>query len=67
MYLKSATLHVGVSRPSTHLPALLRLIEGRTFEPQKVTPLIADWEDAPRALLERATKVIVHRKRMAQA
>ena len=61
MYLKSATLHVGVSHPSTDLPATLALIQSGAFEPGKVNTLVASWEDAPRALLERSTKVVIRR------
>jgi alcohol dehydrogenase len=61
MYFKSATLHIGVSHPRTHLPAVLRLIESGRFDPRRINPLVADWDDAPRVLLERVTKVIVRR------
>jgi alcohol dehydrogenase len=62
MYLKSATLHVGVAHARADLPALLALLERRSFEPAVVTSLVADWEDAPRALLEPETKVVLSRK-----
>ena len=61
MYLKSTTLHVGVSHPSTDLPATLALIQSGSFDPGKVNTLVASWEDAPRALLERSTKVVIRR------
>jgi alcohol dehydrogenase len=64
MYMKSASLHVGVSHPRTHLPALLKLVERGAFDPSHVTPLVGDWQDAHRVLLEPATKVIVQRKRL---
>lgn len=63
MYLKSATLHVGISHPVGHIPAILELIERGVFEPTKLAPLIGDWRDADRVLLEPATKVIVQRPR----
>lgn len=31
------------------------------FKPEKVTTLVANWDDAPLALLERTTKVVVKR------
>jgi alcohol dehydrogenase len=31
------------------------------FKPEKVTTLVANWDDAPRAFLERTTKVVVKR------
>ena len=61
MYMKSATLRVGVSHPSADLPAVLRLIEQGLFDPAKVSTLVADWDDAPRALLEHSTKVVIRR------
>ena len=34
----------------------------RRFQPALVTTLIANWDDAPRALLERSTKVVIRRE-----
>jgi alcohol dehydrogenase len=65
MYMKSATLHVGVSHPRAHLPALLSLIERGAFDPRRVKPLLGSWDSADRILLESATKVIVQRERSA--
>jgi threonine dehydrogenase-like Zn-dependent dehydrogenase len=64
MYLKSATLHIGVSHPREHLPAVLELIERRAFDPMLLDPLVGDFSDAAQILLEPATKVIVRRKRL---
>jgi alcohol dehydrogenase len=61
MYLSCATLRVGVAHPRADLPALLRLIEQGRFDPRIVNTLVADWEDAPHALLERTTKVVLRR------
>ena len=61
MYMKSATLRVGVSHPSVALPGVMALIESGRFDPARVNTLVAPWDDAPRALLERSTKVVVHR------
>jgi threonine dehydrogenase-like Zn-dependent dehydrogenase len=62
MYLKSATLHVGVAHARMHVPAVLELIARGAFDPSLLAPLVGDWNDADRILLERATKVIVRRK-----
>jgi threonine dehydrogenase-like Zn-dependent dehydrogenase len=62
MYLKSATLHVGFANARADLPALLALIERKAFDPTVVTSLLAPWDDAPSALLERSTKVVLHRE-----
>jgi alcohol dehydrogenase len=61
MYMACATLHIGVSHPRADLPAVLALIERGRFDPRPVNTLVADWSDAPRALLERTTKVVLRR------
>lgn len=61
MYANSSTLHTGVSNPRADLPKLLRLIGSGRFRPEQVTTVLADWQDAPQAFLERTTKVVVHR------
>lgn len=66
MYLKSATLHVGVANARADLPALLTLVQQGGFDPTIVTSLTAAWDDAPRALLERSTKVVLRRDRLTQ-
>ena len=40
---------------------VLALIESKKFQPEKITTLLAGWDDAPDAFLERTTKVVVHR------
>lgn len=47
MYLKSATLHVGVSHPREHIPAVLDLIAHRAFDPALLKPLVGTFSDAP--------------------
>ena len=66
MYLKCATLHVGLASARTHLPALLELIRQGGLDPTIVTSLVADWKDAPSALLERTTKVVLRREPLKQ-
>ncbi len=61
MYMTSATLRVGVSHPRADLPGVMELVAAKKFDPSIVTTLVADWEDAPRALFERTTKVILRR------
>ncbi len=67
MYMTSATLRVGVSHPRADLPDVLALIASRRFDPSLVTTLVADWDDAPRALLERSTKVVIRRASLGLA
>jgi alcohol dehydrogenase len=61
MYFNTTTLHLGVSSPRSDLPDLLALIANRRFQPEKVTTLVANWENAPQAFLEDTTKVVVQR------
>jgi alcohol dehydrogenase len=65
MYLKCATLRIGISHPRADLSAVLQLLENRLFDPRKVNTLVADWADAPHALLERTTKVVLSRARLS--
>jgi alcohol dehydrogenase len=61
MYANDATLRTGVSHARAALPEVLALIASGRFDPARVTTLVADWEDAPAAFLERTTKVVVGR------
>jgi threonine dehydrogenase-like Zn-dependent dehydrogenase len=67
MYMNSSTLRVGVSHPRADLPAVLALIQEGLFHPETLSTLVADWNDAPRALLEHSTKVVVHRPSLGLA
>jgi len=40
---------------------LARTHRYRRFQPEKVTTLVANWENAPQAFLEDTTKVVVQR------
>lgn len=66
MYVKSATLHVGISHSRRDIPKVLPLIESGKFQPAKVTSLVANWNDAPEAYLEQTTKLILSRERLSQ-
>ena len=61
MYANDSTLHLGVSHPRATLPEVLDLIASGKFHPEKITTLLANWEDAAEAFLARTTKVVVHR------
>ncbi len=65
--MTSATLRIGVSHPRADLPAVLSLMAKKLFDPSRVHTLVADWEDAPRALLERTTKVVLRRPPLGPA
>jgi alcohol dehydrogenase len=62
MYANSSTLYTGISSPGAELPGLLEVIKSGKLQPEKITTLLADWEDAAQAFLERTTKVVVHRE-----
>ena len=62
MFLKGTRLDVGVANARAHLPDLLAFIAAGRFRPSRIATLVADWEDASEALLDRsATKVVVTR------
>jgi alcohol dehydrogenase len=62
MYVNDATLRVGVSHPRADLPQVIALVASGKFDSQKVTTLVADWEDAPDAYMTRTTKVVLRRR-----
>jgi alcohol dehydrogenase len=61
MYATDATLHLGVSSVRPLLPDLLDFVARTGFPAEKVTTVLADWEDAPDAYTARTTKVVLHR------
>jgi threonine dehydrogenase-like Zn-dependent dehydrogenase len=65
MYATSATLEVGVSNVRPFLPDLLDFIASTGFPAEKVTSLLADWDDAPEAYTAHTTKLVLHREPLA--
>jgi threonine dehydrogenase-like Zn-dependent dehydrogenase len=61
MYATSATLEVGVSSVRPLLPELLGFVAETGFPAERVTSLVADWEDAPQAYTARTTKLVLRR------
>jgi threonine dehydrogenase-like Zn-dependent dehydrogenase len=61
MYCNDSKFHTGISHPRACLPDVLDLIQIKKFQPEKITTLLANWDDAAQAFLERTTKVVVHR------
>lgn len=61
MYATSATLKVGVSHVRPVLPELLDFVARTDFPAEKVTTLVADWNDAPLAYKEPTTKLVLRR------
>ena len=62
LYVNGGSFHTGLSHPHGDAPEVLRLVEQGKFRPELVTTLLADWDDAPRAFLERTTKVVIRRE-----
>ena len=61
MYANDATLRVGVSSVRPVLPDLLDFVARTGFAAERVTTLLADWEDAPTAYGEHTTKLVLYR------
>ena len=61
MFANDSTLRTGVSHARAALPEVLALIASGRFDPTRVTTLVANWNEAPLAFLERTTKVVVQR------
>ena len=61
MYATSATLQVGISHVRPVLPELLDFVATTGFPAERVTSLLADWDDAPTAYTARTTKLVLHR------
>jgi len=64
MYAKTATFNIGLSHPRRDIPEILPLIKSGRFKPEQITTLCADWENAPKAYLEEATKLVIRRNPM---
>ena len=61
MYANDATLRLGVSSVRPILPDLLDFVARTGFPAEKVTTMLADWEDAPTAYATSTTKLVLHR------
>ena len=61
MYTLGIRFYIGRAHAVALLPAVLPLIESGRFRPQEVTTRVAGWDDAPRAWLEPAIKLVVVR------
>jgi threonine dehydrogenase-like Zn-dependent dehydrogenase len=59
LYTRGVHLHIGraMSRPA--IPSILDLVAAGRLRPQLVTSATVPWDDAPDALLEPGTKVVL--------
>jgi threonine dehydrogenase-like Zn-dependent dehydrogenase len=62
MYLSGSSLVTGLVNARADLPGVLALVASGKLDPGLVTTLLAPWDDARRALLERTTKVVLWRE-----
>ena len=61
LYTRGVHLHIGRAMARPVIPAIRELIAAGRLRPQLVTSATVAWEDAPEALLEPATKVVIQR------
>jgi alcohol dehydrogenase len=62
LHSKSAHFNIEVSQPRRDIPEILPLIQNGKFKPQQITTLVAEWNNAPTAYLEKTTKLVLKRK-----
>jgi len=61
MYTLGIRFITGRAHAAALLPAVVPLIEQGRLRPGEITTRVVGWEDAPRAYLEPAIKLIVRR------
>jgi threonine dehydrogenase-like Zn-dependent dehydrogenase len=61
MYVNGGTLTTGLANVRADLPDILETIRSGRLKPELVTTLLANWDDAPDALLDPTTKVVLVR------
>lgn len=61
LYTRGVHFHIGRAMARAVIPEILELVAAGRLRPQLVTSATAAWDDAPEALLEPATKLVVSR------
>jgi alcohol dehydrogenase len=61
LYNRGVHLHIGIGMARPAMPAILDLVAAGRLRPQLVTSATVAWDDAPEALLEPATKLVISR------
>ena len=61
IYSRGVHLHIGRAMARPAIPAILDLVAAGRLRPQLVTSATVAWDDAPAALLEPVTKLVVSR------
>lgn len=64
MYARNLTLQTGMVDARMMIPELLELGKTGKLDARSVVSTAASWRDAPEALLEGATKVVIERPRL---
>jgi alcohol dehydrogenase len=64
MYARNINVTTGLVDARTVLPQVLALAQTGRFNPRSVVSRVASWADAPDALLEASTKVIIERPQL---
>lgn len=59
LYTRGVHLHLGIAQVRPDIPAILDLVAAGRLRPQLVTSATASWNDAPEALLEPTTKMVI--------
>lgn len=62
LYTRGVHLHIGRAMARPAMPAVLDLVAAGRLRPKVVTTATVSWEDAPEALLEPATKLVLVRE-----
>lgn len=63
MYARGLTLRTGFANARADLPAVLDLVRSHRLRPERITTLVAAWDDAPTAMLDPTSKVVLTRAR----
>jgi threonine dehydrogenase-like Zn-dependent dehydrogenase len=61
LFTRGVHLHIGRAMARPAIPAILDLVAAGRLRPQLVTSATVSWEDAPQALLEPTTKLVISR------
>jgi len=62
MYTTGVTLRTGRADARTNIPEVLNLIREGRLSPEVVTTRVGDWDEAPEALLDLPTKLVLVRE-----
>jgi threonine dehydrogenase-like Zn-dependent dehydrogenase len=62
LFTRGVHLHIGRAMARPAIPAILDLVAAGRLRPQLVTSATATWDDAPEALLEPTTKLVISRE-----